>query len=620
MSTTTITGTIHGVNNTALANKWITFRLVQLGTDSVSTATVAQSVDSVQTDANGDFSIDVWNNGDSGKKSILEITVDGSKAESVIIPTGTASIELWDLIENYQSDGSTSTQLPTVSELFVRKSNNLSDLGSAAVSRTNLGVAIGSNVQAHSAVLDATTASFTAAKDAEISTNTANIASNDTDIGVLTGSVVQNQTDIATNATSISNAEDAILSNIIAINDMAAGLAQSTVIVKQASDLSGVLLSNVVYFIDGIIDMGSQSIEVPAGGLSLIGSTFEVCQLTSSASGYTMFTSPVGGSGSLVGRDIAFSVNGAGSEVFDLVSSTGQEDIAFARVRWNNCSSLGTIDNYRQGFEDGSSRSGGSPSLILKGAWSGGYRISTSIVRGLSGTMTAPLFSAGAGFTMQSRFITDINCDLPTLGSLLDFSPINFPNPSTLQIRDAIVTRDGAIDATDTNITPNVAATDLCSAWSDNIGIKNTFVGGVSVISTQQAQTVISAIDIPSDLNGTWIPYNLVHFDSPGNGHLRHIGNSPREFRITFDFVLEGADGDSYEIRLIKDDGNAETQVFSQVRVINNLQGARNVAYYDATTYVELNQGDSVFWRVVNLSSAANCTLESSSQFNVESR
>ena len=228
MATTTITGTINGVNNTALANKWITFRLVQLGTDSVATATVAQSVDSVQTDANGDFSIDVWNNGDSGKTSVLEITIDGSKAESVIIPTATATIELWDLIENYQADGSTSEQVPTVSSLFVRKSNNLSDLGSATTSRTNIGVAIGtdvqahsavldattasftvaeesklsgiealaevndpttvldadigSTVQAHSAVLDATTASFTTAKDTAISTNTANIASNDTDI------------------------------------------------------------------------------------------------------------------------------------------------------------------------------------------------------------------------------------------------------------------------------------------------------------------------------------------------------------------------------------------------------------------------------------------------------
>jgi hypothetical protein len=203
MSTTTITGTINGVNNVALANKWITFRLVQLGTDSVATATVAQSVDSVQTDANGDFSIGVWNNGDSGKTSVLEITIDGSKAESVVIPTATATIELWDLIENYQADGSTSEQVPTVSALFLRKANNLSDLASATTARTNLGVAIGANVQAHSAVLDATTASFTTAKDTAISTNTANIASNDTDIATNVTNIATNVTNIATNATAI---------------------------------------------------------------------------------------------------------------------------------------------------------------------------------------------------------------------------------------------------------------------------------------------------------------------------------------------------------------------------------------------------------------------------------
>ena len=114
MSTTTITGTINGVNNAALANKWITFRLVQLGTDSVASATIAQSVDSVQTDVNGSFSIDIWNNGDSGKRSILEITIDGSKAEYVIIPTGVSNIELWNLIENYSLPSSS----PQASSLF----------------------------------------------------------------------------------------------------------------------------------------------------------------------------------------------------------------------------------------------------------------------------------------------------------------------------------------------------------------------------------------------------------------------------------------------------------------------------------------------------------------------
>lgn len=48
------------------------------------------------------------------------------------------------------------------------QANNLSDVASALTSRTNLGVAIGTDVQAHSAVLDATTASYTTAEETKL--------------------------------------------------------------------------------------------------------------------------------------------------------------------------------------------------------------------------------------------------------------------------------------------------------------------------------------------------------------------------------------------------------------------------------------------------------------------
>ena len=212
MSTTTITGTIHGVNNTALANKWINFRLAQLGTDAVASVTVAESVDSVQTDANGNFSIDVWNNGDSGTISLLEIAVEGSDTQYVVMPKDVASIELWDLIENYQAAGNTS-QVPIVSDLFLRKSTNLGDVPNKILASQNLNLAIGTNVQAHSSVLDATDAIFTVSKDAAISENTAKTGTNETNIAINAAAIALNTTKTETNETNIATNVAAIANN-----------------------------------------------------------------------------------------------------------------------------------------------------------------------------------------------------------------------------------------------------------------------------------------------------------------------------------------------------------------------------------------------------------------------
>ncbi len=401
--------------------------------------------------------------------------------------------------------------------------------------------------------------------------------------------------------------------------DPATGLS-NRVVVTEAADLAGALDSTKEYFIDGVVDMGSQSIEVPAGGLNLTGYNFDVSQLTSSAAGYTMFTSPGGGSGNLLGKDYGIEVSGTGSQVYALVSNTGFDAFEFARINYNNCESLGSITNYRQGLEVGTGRFGGKPQLELIGTWVGGYFIDTSIVRGLTDGAYS-LFKAGAGFLMNSRFRSNQNIDLPASVSFLDFSASNFVNPSTLQLDGCLISRAGVFDATDTNILPNVAPSALISSWVGNNGILNTFVGGQSSVSAESTTTIGSA-GVYVDLAGTFTASDLQHFDSPSNGQLRHLGTSPQEYKLNGQIVIDGGDGDTVAIKVVI--FKAATTSFEDgkitTRVINNLQGGRNVAYFGIVDGITLSQNDYVKLQIANITDTTDVTAELDSFFIVEAR
>ena len=401
--------------------------------------------------------------------------------------------------------------------------------------------------------------------------------------------------------------------------DVANNALQNRIEVTTASQFAGTLDSTKEYFLDGVIDMGTQSIEVPAGGIFITGFNFDISGLTSTEPNYTMFTSPVGGSGDIILKNMFLTTSGATSQVYDVVGDTGTEAFELSSISYNDCTSLGTIDTYRQGLEIDTGRFGGSPTQTLKGTWIGGYRITTSIVRGLSAGMTGALFEAGAGFTMASRFLTDINCDLPALAAILDFSDTNFTTPSTLELRDTIVTRNGSVVPNDANLTPNIAASNLSCNWVGNNGVPNTFVGAIANITTEVTTTIVTQ-GVPVAMAGTVTTDDLQHFDSPSNGQLRHLGANPREFTVNFDFITEGTSGDDYKLSLVKDDGVSPVIAFSQTRVINNLQGSRNVAYFTGLGNVILDQNDKVYWEISNESDADDCATEVGSSWRVSTR
>lgn len=393
------------------------------------------------------------------------------------------------------------------------------------------------------------------------------------------------------------------------------------IIVKEAADLAGILDSTKEYFIDGIIDMGSQSIEVPAGGLALSGYNFDKSKLISSADNYTMFTSPVGGSGNLLGKDYAIEVTGTGSQVYDITDATGFNAFEFARINYNACSSLGEINGYRQGFESGTGRFGGQPNLTLSGTWVGGYFIDSSIVRAASASMTGALFQAGTAFVMNSRFRSNQNIDLPANAAFFDFSAANFPNPNTVQITDAILSRNGTFDATDPNITPNLDRAEVEAQYTGCVGIQNTYVGGTNSV-TAIAATSIAAGSTFYDLNGTWTASALQHFSSPANGQLRHDGLNPIEFNLVADLVLESQQNNVLEVRFKKWDDSAGSFVYfgNQLRQVNSLVGGRDVAFFTVLSSVTLNQNDYIMLQVANNNGNANVTAEVDSFLRVQER
>jgi hypothetical protein len=401
---------------------------------------------------------------------------------------------------------------------------------------------------------------------------------------------------------------------------------QSTIVANQgnlSTTLGGTIDSTKVYVIDGILDFTGTglNIEIPSGGLNMVGSTFDVSKIICSDAGYTLFTSAVGGSGDVLGQDYAVEVTGSGSQVYNLTDATGFNAFEFSRINYNDCSSLGSISGYRQGLEVGTGRFGGKPELELIGTWVGGYFIDTSIVRNtIDGVYS--LFKAGAGFTMASRFRSNMNIDLPASASFFDFAPANFSTPSTVQITGAIVSRNGVFDATDTNITPNMSAGDLVASWSNNNGMPNTFEGGSIGVTTELA-TNITVAGVFEDLAATlWASADLQHFDNPTGNQLRHLGNTPREYKVVADLVLDSGSNDVVTIRVTKWDDSSSTfiTVLDQTRQVNALVGGRDVAFFSVNINTTLDQNDYVKLQVANISATNDITAETDSYYIVEER
>lgn len=386
-----------------------------------------------------------------------------------------------------------------------------------------------------------------------------------------------------------------------------------------STTLGATIDSTKEYYIDGIVDPQGVSIDLSGGKvLNISGGGTNVSKIVSTANTYTMITGA--DAGEIMFNALTLTIGGTSSKLSLCTANTGFEALSFIRVNFDFCTSLGEFVGFNQGLEIITRRFGGTPQMTLSGTWNSGYFIDTSIVRILTdGAYT--LFKEGTAFTMASRFRSNQNVDLPASVSFLDFQPSNFLNANTLQLDGMIVTRAGASDASDTNYVPNISKGDLASSWSNNTGLPNTFVGGQTGVTTE-ITTTISSTGVFVDLAGTYTPSGLEHFDSPANGQLRHLAQSPREFKVAVFGIIDGGANDDIELKIVVWDDSASVFVDykSVVRVINNLQGGRDVAYFNFTDNIILATNDYVKIMVANISDTSNVTAELDTEFTIEAR
>ncbi|NRA94439.1 MAG: hypothetical protein HRU26_17540 [Psychroserpens sp.] len=396
----------------------------------------------------------------------------------------------------------------------------------------------------------------------------------------------------------------------------AQGVGAGRIVVTQNNfpyTLGGDIDSSKEYFLDGVIDVGDITINIPSGGLLLTGYGFDLSKLVSSEDNYTLFSSA--NSGNIFLRSFSIQITGTNSQVFDLTGNTGFEAIEMIEINFDSCTSLGELTSFRQGLENNTGRFGGTPELTFSGAWLGGYRLDVSIALNMN-DFTA-LFKTGTGLTFAGRFIIGINCNLPTNGTLIDFSASNFTNDESFKIENSFIRRDAVIDSSDTTIYPNIDEKDIRSFWNDNVGVPNTQKYIRQAITTA-VTTTINTAGVYEVLEGAWaVDADISHFDSPVNGQLRLLSGNGK-YQIFGNLTVEGRANDVVDIRVTRstDNGVSFPEVVNHVsRQINSLVGGRDVAFFDINFLSSLKAEDRVRLEIENVNATNNLTAELDSTF-----
>ena len=144
MSSTTVNFNLKTAGFANYANQTLTFRLLTAGADKTDDTVILAGVVTATSAANGTGSVSLFRNGESDIDSVFEVIFPNREKAKFIIPSGSSSIHLSDLLVDHVPGGSDTQQSSVYAEAIKRANHTgtqllstISDAGTIASQASN---------------------------------------------------------------------------------------------------------------------------------------------------------------------------------------------------------------------------------------------------------------------------------------------------------------------------------------------------------------------------------------------------------------------------------------------------------------------------------------------------
>lgn len=225
----------------------------------------------------------------------------------------------------------------------------------------------------------------------------------------------------------------------------------------------------------------------------------------------------------------------------------------------------------------------------------------------------ATLFQEGTSFTV-GNIRTNINfLSVNAASVLFDFQESNVTTKGGFFL-------DG-VRTTATDVLPNFASSSTYARFRNNLGIKNTYVGGQWSLTTPAATALSGvAVGTPLKVAGTTTYVDLQWFTQSTDNAFVYDGDQTIEVEVKATLSFSGTNGDQIQVYVYKWDDSASSYVelSEGPPVTMNAAGrAENITIFG---YGELDNNDRIEMFVENNTAARDVTLLADSQTSVTER